>query len=163
DLATVLCDRVIAERAGWLRDHWQDDASRGALRVWAGLDVSSPLPWSTRGEVKRLARERSLRVHAVGLKSEGALGYKAVALVSTPSCIADALFLVHDSDGDPQTAERMRDGARRNEHGVRRFEVVVCVPHPEAEAWVIAGFVPESLDEDTRHKTERQRLGFDPI
>jgi hypothetical protein len=41
--------------------------------------------------------------------------------------------------------------------------VIAAVPHPEAEAWVAAGIVPATPDEQKRHEAERSRLGFDPI
>ena len=60
-LATVLCDRVVAERSSWLREQWEHEGSRPAFRVWSKLDASSPDDWTTRADVKRLARGMSMR------------------------------------------------------------------------------------------------------
>ncbi len=168
-LATSLCDRVIAERSSWLCDHWESEEGRSAFRVWSKLDTSSREEWTTRSDVKRLAREMSLRAHPLGLKAEGAIAYKAARLALAWLAGDDergALFIVHDSDGDATTSRSMRDGAReamREKRASERLAVVVAVPHPEAEAWVIAGIVPATPEERARHEDERRGLGFDPI
>jgi hypothetical protein len=159
-LATVLCDRVIAERSGWLRDHWADEEQRRSFRVWDKLDASSPDDWTRRSDVKRLWPKRA---HTLGMKAEGALAYKATKLALDHPGEAAALFVVHDSDGDPETAGNMREGARRAMRTPDQLTVIAAVPHPEAEAWVAAGIVPETLHEQKRHEAERSRLGFDPI
>ena len=158
-LATDLCDRVVAERSTWLRDHWQDEASRGQHRTWSGLEPTYR-PWSSRGDLKRLAKQ--LRVHGHGETAEGAIARKAVVVASMLREKTDALFLVHDTDGDGETAGRMREAARPRGGAVHGFEVLVAASHPEAEAWVAAGITPLTPEERDAREAEQARLGFDP-
>jgi hypothetical protein len=162
-LARTLCDRVVAERSDWLRDHWEGEESRGAFRVWSKLDASSHDERTTRSDVKRLAREMSMHAHPLGLKAEGALAYKATKLALSRLVETDALFIVHDSDGDEETARIMREGVCKAMMTPERLTVIVAVPHPETEAWVAAGIVPATPEERKSHEEERKRLGFDPI
>lgn len=165
-LATALCERVVAERSTWLRDHWGSEETRRSFRVWDKLDPSSHDAWTTRGDIKRLGRTLAMGSHPLGLKAEGALAYKAMKLAllrAADGNAADALFLVHDSDGDEETARRMQAGAAAAISTVRTTLPVVAVPHPEAEAWVAAGIVPATPEERSKHEEERKRLGFDPI
>jgi hypothetical protein len=163
-LTTALCDRVVAERSGWLRDHWSDETSRRSFRAWEKLDASTPAAWTTRADVRRLWGKRPL--HPLRLKAEGALAYKAAKLAlerSAEGTPVDALFVVHDSDGDEATESNMRRGAREATAASPELVVVVATPHPEVEAWVVAGIVAETDEEEASHDSERQRLGFDPV
>jgi hypothetical protein len=168
-LARDLADRVVAERARatWLRDLWGDEETRTSQRVYSGFAPETR--WSRWVEVKRLADELSIRVHGLGMKAERAMAHKAVAIAaeletrSPGAAPISALFLVHDTDGDAEVAVRLRDGARGRPQAPPRFAVVVAAPHPESEAWVVAGAAPRSPEEQARHREERSRLGFDPV
>lgn len=159
ELATVLCDRIIAERSTWLRDHWGEEASRRNHRNWTGLEASDR-SWSNRSDLKRLARQCFVRPQRLGIKAEGALARKALEVTRKLRPDAAALFIVHDTDGDRGTADRMREGARSP--ALKSPKVVIAAPHPEAEAWVIAGIVPVTPEEQEALSAERKRLGFDP-
>lgn len=54
---------------------------------------------------------------------------------------------------------RIRQGAARK-GGSPAFEILVAAPHPESEAWVIAGAAPLSSEGNARRVAERRRLGF---
>jgi hypothetical protein len=162
-LATALCDRVVAERSRWLRDHWHSEEDRSSFRVWSTLDASSAAAWTTRADVKRLAATTKVSAHPLGLKAEGALAYKATKLALSRLAETDALFLVHDTDGEESTAERMREGAESAKKSAEQLTVIVAAPHPEAEAWVAAGIVPATPEEKKRREEQREHLGFDPI
>ncbi|MCC6558193.1 MAG: hypothetical protein IT372_35045 [Polyangiaceae bacterium] len=159
ELATDLCDRIIAERSSWLRDHWGEEASRRHHRIWTGLEPSDR-SWSSRSDVKRLAQQCSVRIQGLGVKAEGALARKALEVARRLRPGAAALFIVHDTDGDLETAARMREGAGAAAAVSPR--VVIAAPHPEAEAWLMAGIVPETPEEREALGAERERLGFDP-
>lgn len=165
-LARDLADRVVVERgAPWLQDLWRDGALREQQRRWTG--IRSDTRWSPRGEIKQLAEKWSIRAHGHGMKAERAMAHKAAALVTKlmkygEIDTADALFLVHDTDGERGVSESLRDGAH-GAGGPRDFRVLVATPHPESEAWVIAGILQTSSEEKDIHRQECQRLGFDPV
>ncbi|WP_437929577.1 hypothetical protein WMF37_09995 [Sorangium sp. So ce291] len=166
-LARDLADRVVAERAvEWLRELWADEGTLATQRSFGGLRAGQA--WCRWAEVKQLADERSIRVHGLGMKAERAMALKAVAVTAEMEATSpevprvDAIFLVHDTDGDEEVRERLRDGARGRE-APPRFKVIVAAPHPESEAWVIAGAKPWLADAPAQHDEERKRLGFDPI
>ena len=161
-----LADRVIAERGpSWLQDLWSDEATRESQRTWSGFEHGTR--WSSRGDIVRLASSLSVRVHGRGMKAEAAMARKAVLITAElpTRCVgapaADALFLVHDTDGDERVRDRLRDGAGRGER--RAFAVLIAAPAPESEAWVVAGAAPQTDQEKELHDAERQRLGFDPV
>ncbi len=168
-LARDLTDRIVAERAraAWLRELWSDEEVRSSQRSHRGLEPG--LPWSTWEDVKRLSRRLGIRVHGRGMQGERAMAHKAVAIVTelvpsaTDGAPITALFLVHDTDGDPGVEVRLREGARGPEDAPPDFAVVVAVAHPESEAWVIAGATARSPDEHDSHRGERARLGFNPV
>lgn len=165
-LVCDLADRVIAERgAPWLQALWGDHDLRVHQRRWTGFH--SHQRWSSRGEIKRLADEHSIRAHGHGMKAELAMAHKAAqitAKLTENGTIepAHALFLVHDTDGEEAVEANLREGAARK-GGSHTFQVIVAAPHPESEAWVVAGAALRSRDEKARHHAERRRLGFDPV
>ncbi|WP_437745047.1 hypothetical protein WMF39_08475 [Sorangium sp. So ce1504] len=166
-LARDLADRVVAERGvEWLRDLWADEGTLSMHRTFSGFRAGQG--WCRWAEVKRLAEERSIRVHGLGMSAERAMARKAVAIAAEIDAASpdepriDALFLVHDTDGDEEVRERLRDGAR-GRGAPPSFRVIVVAPHPESEAWVIAGAAPWLAKGQIQHGEERKRLGFDPV
>lgn len=166
-LVRDLCDRVVIERgAPWRQDLWRDEETRSTQREWKGFQVDQR--WSSRGDVRRLADQLSIRAHGRGMKAERAMAHKAVAIAAKLSVQpgaekVEALFLVHDTDGDAKVGDLMREGARGEGEDGPGFEVIIAAPHPESEAWVIAGALPRSPEERAAHEAERHRLGFDPV
>ncbi|HSO00471.1 MAG TPA: hypothetical protein VLS89_19400 [Candidatus Nanopelagicales bacterium] len=165
-LVRDLGDRVIMERgASWLRDLWCEEELRSSQRSWTGFEPGQA--WSSWGDIKRLGEELSVRGHGLGIKAEAAMARKAVAIAAelptkrpgSPS--VDALFLVHDTDGDEAVRDRLREGGRGRDQPA--FTVLVAAPHPESEVWVIAGAAPNEAEAKELHAAERQRLGFDPV
>ncbi len=101
------------------------------------------------------------------MKAERAMAHKAAEIMVKLTALgviepAHALFLVHDTDGDEQVEANLREGAARK-GGSPAFEILVAAPHPESEAWVIAGAAPLSSEGNARRVAERRRLGFDPV
>lgn len=70
-----------------------------------------------------------------------------------------AAILIRDTDGDVGRADGHREARDQNDWG---FEVVLGLPHPRREAWVLAGFEPESNAEHAQLASERKYIGFDP-
>ena len=58
--------------------------------------------------------------------------------------------------------EGLEQGRRCGEVAAAGADFVVGLARPKREAWVLAGFEPESEDERERLKTLGQELGFDP-
>jgi hypothetical protein len=172
-LARVFCDRVVGEHgAPWLRDLWVEPGMRETQRVFTGFDRTKP--WSRWAEVKSIAAKRSIRIVGLGPKGEQRMAHKAVAIAASMNerpagePPIDALILVHDTDGDLEVATRLGAGAIGARGKRASFPVVVAAPHPESEAWVIAGAMrhpPEeaSTPDKERHAQEHRRLGFDPV
>ena len=167
-LARDVVDRVIEERGvAWLSDLWREQETRASQRTFCGL--SPDKPWSRWTELKRLAGELSVRVHGLGMKAERAMARKAVAIAAEIEARSQegprisALFLMHDTDGDAEKAGLLREGAQGRRDAPPAFPVVVAAPHPESEAWVLAGATPRSPDDRAQHSKERSRLDFDPV
>jgi len=165
-LARDLAERVVTERGpSWLQELWLDDLGRTQHRRWTGF--SSDQPWSSRGEVKKRAEELGIRAHGHGMKAERAFAHKAAQIAAKLTANktiepVHALFLVHDTDGDAHLEANLREGAVGN-GGRPPFEIIVAAPHPESEAWVVAGALVGPGEVKPRHEAERQRLGFDPV
>jgi hypothetical protein len=89
----------------------------------------------------------------------------ALRLALTLQVSPAAVVLVHDSDGDHDGWRDSLEAARRDfcVHTVGlRFAVVIGVAHPEREAWVLAGFEPQTPEERSRCNEMRAELGFNP-
>ena len=137
-LARDTADRVVAERrgsSGW-RNLWADEGTLSMHRTFSGFRAGQA--WCRWAEVKRLAEEHSVRVHGLGMGAERAMARKAVAIAAEIDAASpdepriDALFLVHDTDGDEEVRERLRDGAR-GRGAPPSFRVIVAAPHPRAK------------------------------
>lgn len=75
----------------------------------------------------------------------------------------DAAVIARDTDGQPSRREGARQALADVERrvGLQR-PIVFAHPDPEAEAWFVAGFQPESEKERQLLADERTRLGYDP-
>lgn len=166
DFATAagLIDRVVREEGpDWLRDHlealpWSD------LREWVGA-----------GEDRRFfdihhihaeARARNLllpRNRFAGQRgAPGALmAYTAFLVAREEARISgpiDAIVIVWDMDDQ---GDSRREGLAQGRACVLLPMLLGC-PDMEREAWVLAGFDPESESERDQLGKERKALGFDP-
>ncbi len=156
DVATELADRVIAEQLDWAGNILD------SLRQWCGLEVGSEFTlWKT---VKRLAVELGVRVH--GKFGRGHQGGGEVEARKVLGVIAkefsestSAAILVRDTDGDVARCEGFQRAQRDDRWPC---SVVLALPHPELEAWVLNGFEPYSPQEEANLVAERILLGFDP-
>ncbi len=165
-LARDLCDRVVAERAQaeWLRALWSPE-HRDTQRRWTGLD-EDPW-WSDRHFCDRRAERAGIaghfRVRETGrLKAfhgVAGLAYRTVKLVATIEPPPDLLVLAGDTDGQEDPERLRRAGV---EGAAESLPVVVAEPVREAEAWVVAGFVPANEAEHGRLRAIERELGFDP-
>lgn len=166
-LARDLCDRVVRERAcaEWLRALWSGDLC-ATQRVWTGLRPDTS--WADRGSVEREAAARGIRSH-VRVRETGRLraahghageSFRAVRVAAVLDPRPDLVIIAGDTDGD-EDPDGTRDAglALAGEVGIA---AVVASLHREAEAWVVAGFVPQNAAEMRRLRAVERSLGFNP-
>jgi hypothetical protein len=162
-LARDLCDRVVVERGpGWLSDLWSDQATREAQRRWNGVDLGDS--WTTWEDARRLAQRHELIVPGVGRGGYEQIAYRTARLAAYLAAKLqpppDLVFFCFDTDGDETRADQMRKGVERANVG--GLPVTLAIMHQEAEAWVVAGFVPENKAEESTLRRIEAELGFDP-
>lgn len=172
DFETVqgLVDRVLRERG----PDWVREIVEGSLEAAQGFRE-----WVSDGEgrnhfdlhkLSAYASRHKLRVpqgHFAGRPGEaGALMGRTAFLVVRELVLSgtevDAVLLVWDMD-DQGTARRTGlDQASNEARPLVSFEIVLGCPEPMREAWVLAGFEPETDAERARLAAMRQELGFNP-
>lgn len=151
-LAHVLVDRTLACAVGW----YSPDLRRWCDHV--GSDGYTRL-----SHVTRLARERGLRINGSFGGAPGALEarqFRALLLLFADSVRPNAVVVLRDTDGH---TERTVGFAQARQEYEWPFRVVFGAPHPEAEAWVLAGFVAETEAERAALESLRAELGFSPV
>jgi hypothetical protein len=72
------------------------------------------------------------------------------------------VVLVWDMDGQASDRQLGLEQARTEAQRLVPFQIILGRPDRMREAWVLAGFDPQSQDERARFDNERQQLGFDP-
>ncbi|MBI5515663.1 MAG: hypothetical protein HY909_17915 [Deltaproteobacteria bacterium] len=165
DLATGLADRYALEPAHGLGDWIRDDLD--TYRHWRGLtDQDRFMPWKW---VAAVAKQRRLRVH--GYKGPETLPSFEVLRVFRLIALSEeklpaGLLLVRDTDADRTRRQEFTESVRELQAlldgrgaGMR---LCLALPHPEAEAWLLAGFEPESAEEQEALEVVRRDLGYDP-
>lgn len=154
-IACGLADRVIILHGpGWIADDLEGN------RSWRGIvDGTELTKWS---EIRNLAAARGVRILGHGRDETGGFDYnatrKVINLCLREVANADALLLVRDMDR--QANERRRSLDEAIIHSA--FPVVLALPNPVREAWVLNGFVPKNAEETARHKQEKAFVGCDP-
>jgi hypothetical protein len=165
-----LVERVLREEGPeWLHDILEgpEDAAR-EMRDWVPDEEGRD--YFDLHQLSHYARRQGIRVPQGHFNGEagaaGALMARtafsvARELVKTGRQV-DAVLLVWDMDD--QGKDR-REGLRQARDEARRwapFAIVLGGPDPMREAWVLAGFEPETNDERDSLKDLRQELGFHP-
>lgn len=155
-VATSLADRVAVEVVEWL------DGKLDTTRSWTGVEPATAYTKWTR--VKQLGAEyhHGLHIHAWGRGAARNEAEKAIHLCllfgdrngKRPDCIV----LVRDSDGVRSRVSAFQQAAS----GMSVPVVVVAMPHPKREAWVLAGFDPKNEQERKALQGLRKELGFNP-
>jgi hypothetical protein len=75
---------------------------------------------------------------------------------------ADAIIAAQDTDGDLSKLDGLRQVAALLEQLNPKQPVLIAAPHRDAEAWLIAGFRPESHHEADRLAAAQRALSFSP-
>lgn len=156
---TLLVDLVLTDRHHWLRDVVE------SCRTWSGYEPGSS--WSkcaSRGPI--IVDGREIRIHGpIDGKplEDGARMWREVLLRfvhAEPR--PEVVVLVQDGDGRRRSRLAGIDQVRRAASLRWPFPVVAALPEPEVEAWLVAGFEPESALETAALTELTRELSFDP-
>jgi len=79
-----------------------------------------------------------------------------------PDAQVDAVLIVWDMDDQGSERRRGLHQAREEARRWAPFSIVFGCPDPKREAWVLAGYLPASSDEQAKLDALRQDIGFAP-
>lgn len=154
-IACALADRVITESTHIER------STLDSHRSWCGVeDGTSFVAWK---DIKRLTDARKIRrahgkMSGVPLEEDAWAARNALRMLHDATPRPDAVLLIRDSDGHA-SRKRGLEQARTNGPFSR---VLLAVPNPKREAWVLIGFVGRDGGEDEQLAAMRRELTLDP-
>lgn len=153
-----LADRVVCEAVDWLEEDTLE-----YQRAWRGLKPSDPsdecLLWK---RVKRLARPGLIPMQGFGgepAKPDAHAARKFLWLLHASDHPPDAVVFLRDDDGDENHRKGLEQARR---HSKFDTPIVIGVAHTKRECWVLAGFDPQTGQEEKRLDELKKELGFDP-
>lgn len=179
-LATSLADRVVLKEAERLHAaDWVYEESLTWLRFFCGLHEDDHLPEHLRfyalsnasDDAKRLGERVSiggrpikLRGHIGGesLKPEAGLWRRLFILFSVEQPPPSVLIIVRDTDGIPARLDGLDQALALMKELELPLPIVVAAPNQDAEAWFVAGFVPEDSAEEQRLRALKEMLSWSP-
>jgi hypothetical protein len=172
DFETVseLVERVLQEEGPtWLRE-LLEDAPFWARELHDWVPAGEGQAFFDLHKLTEFARNLGVRVpqgHFGGQPGEaGALMARTAFLVvrelARRGTAVDAVLLVWDMDDQGQARRRGLDQARKEALRIDPRVIILGCPDPMREAWVLAGFDPETDSEKARLMELRQELGFSP-
>lgn len=175
-LVGVVCEAAADQRTGCgladrvLVDFLNIPASScdlATFRSWVGAEGTSAgfLPWT---QVGKLAKQREIKAHGHfdGLpgRMDAHAARLALLLLHSFSRRPDAVILLRDQDGHDERLDGLNQ-ARNDPKNPFPGSVIVGFASRMREAWVLAGFVAKTADEQRRLAEWSARpnaLGFDP-
>jgi hypothetical protein len=158
EIACKLADRVVCAEIQWIEGEHLDH-----LRVWRGEEVGEDfLVWT---QIKDRYKEKNLppffgHFNGEPAKLDADSARKALVLLKTCQHLPDAVILVRDADDRPERKAGLQQA--RDLRVLGDTPILVGLAVSKRECWVVAGFDPESPDEEDVFKGVRQDLGFDP-
>ncbi|HEX2688715.1 MAG TPA: hypothetical protein VHN14_18965 [Kofleriaceae bacterium] len=165
---SALIDHVLREHAPWISDVL--DVAPEGIRTWIGDGEGHD--FFDLHRISAYARQHLARVpqgHFNGQPgAPGALMARTTFSIaralskSLGSEAIDGVVLVWDMDGHATDRKLGLDQARAEAQKLVPFRILLGCPDRMREAWVLAGFDPQSQDERDRLDHERQQLGFHP-
>lgn len=163
DAVTILTDRRIRDGVEWVRDlpPIEGDSLR-SVRRWVRRSDDQPWFPLRRSEPSTHARF-DRRLHGKRGPAASALRHAIVRLqqlVRDGFDPPDVVVFAMDVDGRTERVSSLRDELRERKFP---YPIVLALPDPEAEAWIIALFRPATDEDRARHEGLRRELGFDPI
>jgi len=153
-----------------VRDHapdWWDEEQLAHERAYCGLQPGSAFTrWA---ELRGLPAGKGLLRNGgiLGLETpqrfhyDYPLGRKALILCALAELRPDAVVLIRELDQQPGERKNSLEQAR-DEIPPEAMRVVLALPRAKREAWALAGWVPESEEEEATFATEREGLAFHP-
>ena len=152
---TELADRVLVESIDWMEEDLIEHH-----RTWLRESSGAPLTWK---RIKQSALDAG--INAIGFfdgepaQPDARAARRAILYLRHALPDLAGVLLIRDQDDQPERRVGL-DQARRQEEG--RLPVVVGLAVVERESWVISGFDPQDVVEESHLAVERQTLGLDP-
>jgi hypothetical protein len=170
ETASGLAERVLREEGpDWLCDLLEGPAEVARqLHDW--VSDSEGRAFFDLHNLKELARSLEVRIpqgHFDGQPgAAGALMGRTAFLIvrelTRRGTAVDAVLLVWDMDDQGSARRRGLEQARKEALQLAPRVIILGCPNPMREAWVLAGFEPETEAEKSRLAELRQELGFSP-
>ena len=157
--ARGFAERILLERVGWLRN------APEALPVWSGLRKNETyLKWANVDKEFNDAGLVNVQGHYEGLpgKFDSKAARKALRLAAHHHKEAFAVVLVRDTDSQPERREGLEQARIEFKRLFERHTVVIGFANPKREAWVLAGFQPNSASEHEHLEDLKRENSFDP-
>jgi hypothetical protein len=144
---------------------WLEPEILEATRKWRGVaETETFLKWSNVKDQLAQSGVKGIfgKFNGESGQIDALTARKALLLFASLESRPAAVLLLRDSDGDPrrQEGQGLKQARETNNWP---FSIVVGVAHPKREAWVLAGFDPQSHEESERLRKLRERLSVDPI
>ncbi len=153
----VLADRVLIECG----PDWIGAETIDGLRQWSGLPPNTDRTrWR---ELDALSKLHRLRIHGRSAGPDYLATRKVLELARLMDADAPitALLLLRDLDNQPERRAGIQ-AAVQESNGALPFAVIVGTANPEAEAWLLNGFVPQDGGETALLEQLRRELSLDP-
>ncbi|WP_437673968.1 hypothetical protein [Sorangium sp. So ce131] len=176
-LATFLADRVLLDEAGRRGATWIDEAQLRHLRHYCGLEGAAgaepyyPLSRASK-DIDELGRMPQIggrpvrlngHMHGRPLQPEASLWRRLFVLFGSKEPPPSAVIVVCDTDGYPQRLDGLKQAiAFMSEEFPHPLRIIAAMPDQDAEAWFVAGFVPQGDAERRRLRELLAALKFDP-
>jgi len=166
-VATCIVDRTLREtETNWLRELFEHALDE--QRSWVSLDPSRPfLDWHHLDETAKRLGVRTQRGHFGGRPGapDALAARKALAIIHTlrkQGRTISAAVLMRDIDHAPERRDGIVQACEEATARDPELRVVLGLPDPELEAWLLAGFDPADTTEETRLADCKRDLGLDP-
>lgn len=170
EIATYLADRVIAKSMPWLDvdpndDLQADDSPLNSLREWIREYKGRRLKWSEMDDLAAEIGLPKLRGFFDGQKglADARSARRALRIMTQLFGNKGAGVLLRDSDQDESRRAGLEQARLEHSRQPDAFPVVIGVAKAKRECWVLSGFIAKTQAEETILKTERQKLGFNPL
>jgi hypothetical protein len=170
ETASVLALRVLREKGpDWLRDLLEGSAELARqLHDWVPAEEGRP--FFDLHRLTALAKSLGVRTPQGHFGGEpgaaGALMARTAFLVvrelARRGTAVDAVLLVWDMDDQVNERRLGLEQARKEALLLERRPIILGCPDPMREAWVLAGFEPETQAEHESLAALRKELGFSP-
>ncbi len=166
-VATCIVDRTLRDtETDWLRDLFEHALDE--QRSWAPVEHGRPfLDWHQLDETGKRLGVRSQRGHFAGRPGapDAIATRKALAIVQTlrkQGRAISATVLLRDIDLEPERRDGIMQATEEASARDPDLRIVVGLPDPELEAWLLAGFDPADATEEESLADCKRELGLDP-